>query len=180
MRPLLSEDLEFWKDDVMSANPPLPRALPERILVIEDNPMDVKFLRHIFEHEQGWNPELIVVEDGEEAIEYLLHPDVPKPDLVVLDLNLPKRDGTEVLKAIRADSHLYGLRVAVFSSSPEDVMKAKVTRANLQADDYISKPIGFSECASLAKRFHQCCESSSSLERRSNETQVSASYTSES
>ena len=132
--------------------------LPVSILVIEDNPLDVKFLQHIFEHEPGWNPELIVVEDGEEAIEYLSNPDVPKPDLVVLDLNLPKRDGTEVLKAIRVADHLYGLRVAVFSSSPEDVMRFKLAQANLQADDYINKPFGFNECASLAKRFHQCCD----------------------
>lgn len=144
----------------MSAPAPVRAVLPTRILVVEDNPMDVKLLRYIFEHEPDWNTELIVVEDGDEAIDYLLHPDTPKPDLVILDLNLPKRDGTDVLKVIRIADHLYGLRVAVFSSSPEDVMKSKVAEVNLEADDYINKPIYFSEFSSLAKRFHQVCDPS--------------------
>lgn len=151
---------------MLNAAAPARGILPMSILVIEDNPMDVKFLRHVFEHEPGWDPELIVVEDGEEAIDYLLNPDTPKPDLVVLDLNLPKRDGAEVLKVIRIADHLHGLRVAVFSSSPEDVMRSKLAQANLEADDYINKPIGFQECASLAKRFHQCGDPSLSRDRR--------------
>lgn len=142
----------------MSA-PATPRAVaPARILIIEDNPMDVQFLRFIFESETGWKTELIVVEDGEEAIDYLLHPDTAKPDLVILDLNLPKRDGVDVLKVIRIADHLYGLRVAVFSSSPEDVIKAKIAQANVQADDYIKKPIDFSGFLALSKRFHRCCD----------------------
>jgi CheY-like chemotaxis protein len=139
-----------------------------RILVVEDNPMDVKFLHHIFEHEPGWITEFIVVEDGEEAIDYLLHPDTRKPDLVILDLNLPKQNGIEVLRTIRQSDRLHGLRVAVFSSSPEDLTRAKITQANLKADDYIAKPIGLQEFSSLAKRFHQCCDSGPPpLEQRS-------------
>jgi CheY-like chemotaxis protein len=129
-----------------------------RILVVEDNPMDVRFLHHILDHEPGWNTEFIVVEDGDEAIDYLSHPDTPKPDLVILDLNLPKCDGIEVLKVIRLSHRLHGLRVAVFSSSPEDVTRAKLEQANVEADDYISKPMGIGECSSLAKRFHRCCD----------------------
>ena len=128
-----------------------------RILVIEDNPLDVTLLRHILEYEPGWDPELIVVEDGEEAIEYLSHPDVPKPDLVVLDWNLPKRDGTEVLRMIRNADHLHGLRVAVFSSAPEDYVRSQLKQANLETDDYIKKPFGIGDCVSLARRFHECC-----------------------
>lgn len=138
-----------------------------RILVVEDNPLDVKFLRHIFEHEPGWNTEFIVVEDGDEAIDYLLHPDTRKPDLVILDLSLPKQDGIEVLRTIRLSDHLYGLRVAVFSSSPEELTRSKITQANLKADDYIMKPMGLSEFSSLAKRFHRCCDAGFSVERRS-------------
>jgi DNA-binding response OmpR family regulator len=123
--------------------------------------MDVKFLRYVFEYEPEWNTELIVVEDGEEAIDYLLHPDTPKPDLVILDLNLPKRDGIDVLKVIRIANHLYGLRVAVFSSSPEEVMKSKIAQADVQADDYINKPIDFTGFLALAKRFRLCCDPSS-------------------
>jgi DNA-binding response OmpR family regulator len=134
------------------------RIQPARILVVEDNPMDVRFLRHVFDHEPGWKTEFIVVEDGDEAIDYLLHPDSAKADLVILDLNLPKRDGTEVLKAIRRADRLYGLRVAVFSSLPEEAIRARLAQANLKADDYINKPIDFSECSSLARRFHRCCD----------------------
>jgi DNA-binding response OmpR family regulator len=141
--------------------------LPARILVVEDNPMDVEFLRFVFEYEPEWKTELIVVEDGEEAIDYLLHPDTPKPDLVILDLNLPKRDGTDVLKAIRIADHLYGLRVAVFSSSPEDAIKHRLAQANVQADDYINKPIDFSGFLALAKRFHRCCNPQFSSENPS-------------
>lgn len=141
----------------MTAQATAPAVAPTRILVIEDNPMDVEFLRYVFQHEPEWKTEMIVVEDGEEAIDYLLHPNTLKPDLVILDLNLPKRDGTDVLKVIRIADHLYGLRVAVFSSSPEDVIKSRIAQANLQADDYIHKPIDFSGFLALSKRFRQVC-----------------------
>jgi chemotaxis family two-component system response regulator Rcp1 len=136
---------------------------PTRILIVEDNPMDVKFLQHVFEYEPGWNTEFVTVEDGEEAIEYLLHPDTPKPDLVILDLNMPKKNGIDVLKVIRTTHRFYGLRVAIFSSSPEDVIRSRLGEANLQADDYINKPFGFGECSSLVKRFHHCCDPGSRL-----------------
>ena len=131
-----------------------------RILVVEDNPLDVKLLRYLFEHEPNWKTEFIVVEDGEEAIDYLLHPDTPKPDLVILDLNLPKRGGIEVLRTIRDSDRLHGLRVAVFSSYPESALASKMVEAGVKPDAYIQKPIGFSEFSGLVDRFHQCCEPS--------------------
>jgi CheY-like chemotaxis protein len=156
---LSSEDTDFQGEQTsLSASVTVRCVPPARILIVEDNPLDVDFLRYVFEHEPEWKTELIVVEDGEEAIEYLLHPDTPKPDLVILDLNLPKLDGTDVLKVIRIADQLYGLRVAVFSSSPEDVIRSKIAQANLQADDYIKKPIDFSGFLALSKRFHQCCD----------------------
>jgi two-component system, chemotaxis family, response regulator Rcp1 len=136
---------------------------PTRILVVEDNPVDAKLIRFIFQLEPEWNTELTFVEDGDEAIEYLMHSDAVKPDLVVLDLNLPKRNGTDVLKQIRIAEQLYGMRVAVFSSSPEDVIKSKVAQADVEADDYIRKPIEFSELSTLLARFRQCCESATTI-----------------
>jgi two-component system, chemotaxis family, response regulator Rcp1 len=130
-----------------------------RILVIEDNPADVQLLRYLFELDPEWNTEFVVVEDGEEAINYLLNRDTPKPDLVILDLNLPKRDGIDVLRTIRDSDRLHGLRVAVFSSFPETAIKAKIGDASLKADAYIHKPMGFSELPGLVGRFHRCCES---------------------
>jgi two-component system, response regulator len=138
-------------------------SLVTRILIIEDNPLDVKLLQHIFAYEPEWRTEFVVVEDGEEAIEYLLHPETAKPDLVILDLKLPKRDGLDVLIAIRKSEHLHGVRVVIFSSYPEAIIRSKMALANLHADDYINKPDGFSEFSSLAKRFRQCCDSSMAL-----------------
>jgi CheY-like chemotaxis protein len=146
---------------------------PTNILVVEDNPIDVKLLRFLFEQESDWKTEFVVVEDGEEAIDYLMHPDTPKPDLVILDLNLPKRDGTEVIKVIRSADHLYGLRVAVFSSSPEDVMKSKVAGVDVEADAYISKPMDFENFSSIVRRFHQCCYDRAATQQHSGNKQPS-------
>lgn len=119
--------------------------------------MDVLFLRHILDHEPSWRTEFIVVEDGDEALDYLNHPDTLKPDLVVLDLNLPKRDGIELLREIRLCERLYGLRVAVFSCSPEEMIRKRLSDAQVTADEYIHKPTNFESCSTLARRFHECC-----------------------
>ena len=79
--------------------------------MIEDNALDVKTIQRIFEYESEWHTVFVVVEDGQEAIEYLLHPEMAKPDLVILDVKLPKRDGLDVLLAIRSSEHLFGVRV---------------------------------------------------------------------
>jgi DNA-binding response OmpR family regulator len=134
--------------------------------VVEDSPIDVKLLRYLFDLEQEWRTEFIVVEDGDEAIQYLLHRDTPKPDLVILDLNLPKRDGVDVLRTIRNSDQLHGLRVAVFSSSPESATQRKITEASLKADAYIQKPSGFSELSGLVDRFHQCCDPNTPPQQR--------------
>lgn len=126
--------------------------------MVEDNPADVQLLRYLFALEPEWKTEFVVVEDGEEAINYLLHRDTTKPDLVILDLNLPKRDGLDVLRTIRASDRLHGLRVAVFSSFPETAIKGKMGDASLEADAYIHKPMGFSELPGLVGRFQRCCE----------------------
>lgn len=120
--------------------------------------MDVRLLRYSFDHNTDWQTEIKVAENGEEAIDCLLSPTEIKPDLVILDLNLPKRDGTEVLKVIRTESSAPNVPVIVFSSSPEDVIKMKISEANLAADCYVTKPVGLELFANLVQRFRHCYE----------------------
>jgi chemotaxis family two-component system response regulator Rcp1 len=116
-----------------------------QILVIEDNAMDVRLLRLALEKVRNWPIDVTIAVDGEEAINYLLDSKRSKPDLVILDLNLPKRDGLEVLQLIRITNYLYGLPVVIVSSSPEDVVKTKVANANVQAELYLTKPASVPE-----------------------------------
>ena len=116
-----------------------------KILLIEDNPMDVRLVRIALEKVHDWPTEMTVAADGEEAINYLLDGETLKPDLVILDLNLPKRDGLEVLQLIRITDYLYGLPVVMLSSSPEDVVKAKIANANMEAELYLTKPSSVSD-----------------------------------
>src|SRR5262245_27193502 len=97
---------------------------PVEILLVEDNPADVRLTREVFREGDVAN-RMNVVRDGEEAMEYLRHEgryrDVPRPDLVLLDLNLPRKDGREVLAEIRADPALTTLPVVVLSTSTASV-----------------------------------------------------------
>ncbi len=129
-----------------------------RILIIEDNPVDVQLLHVALQSVQDWAIETTVAEDGDEAINYLLDPETPKPDFVILDLNLPKRDGLEVLQIIRITHNLYGLPVVVFSSSTEDVLRTKMQQAKLEAEYYLTKPMGVDEFLAVGpalRRFYE-------------------------
>jgi CheY-like chemotaxis protein len=111
---------------------------------VEDNPVDVRMIRYALEQESSWLTETMVAKDGEEAIQYLTQKGsfvgAWRPDFVILDLNLPKRDGTEVLQVIRRTDPLRFLPVFVFSSSPQDVIEQQVHAANVAADQYMTKP----------------------------------------
>jgi len=114
-----------------------------RILLVEDDPDDVELTRRaLMEHKLILN--LDVVGDGEDAMRYLHrqppYADKLLPDLILLDLNLPRLDGREVLAQIRADEHLRSLPVVVLTTSTddEDVLKAY----NLNANCFITKPVG--------------------------------------
>jgi two-component system, chemotaxis family, response regulator Rcp1 len=112
--------------------------------VVEDNPVDARVIHYALRKESSWHTEMVVVEDGDRAIQYLTQQNplaqATKPDLVILDLNLPKRDGTEVLQTIRTTEGLEKLPVVILSSSPADVSERAVERANLEADCYLMKP----------------------------------------
>jgi CheY-like chemotaxis protein len=110
--------------------------------MVEDNPGDVRLTKECLKDFRFEN-NLHVVQDGEEAIEFLRKEDrfsrAPRPDLILLDLNLPKKDGRELLADIKKDSALKRIPVVVLttSSAEEDVIKAY----DLQANCYITKPV---------------------------------------
>jgi CheY-like chemotaxis protein len=115
---------------------------PVDILLVEDNPGDVRLTREAFEDGQIRNT-LHVATDGVEALEYLHqrgeYADAGRPDIVLLDLNLPRKDGEAVLEEIRADPTLERLPVIVLTSSgaEEDVVKSY----ELQANAFLTKPV---------------------------------------
>jgi CheY-like chemotaxis protein len=119
---------------------------PIEILLVEDNPADVRLTREAL-MEQKLFTNLSVVGDGVEAMEFLHREGqfakAPRPDLILLDLNLPRKDGREVLKEIKADLALRSIPVVVLtiSKAEEDVMKAY----SLQANCFISKPVDLSQ-----------------------------------
>lgn len=133
---------------------------PIQILVVEDNRVDATMVRYALKGQQDWPVELQFVEDGEQAIHYLAkknkYTDAGTPDLVILDLNLPKRDGVEVLRAMREDPLLTSVKVIVLSSSPVDVIEQRVRSVHIEADCCFTKPIGLDEVMALGKMIRQC------------------------
>jgi CheY-like chemotaxis protein len=117
--------------------------------VVEDNPLDVTMLRFALQQQATWQIELTVAEDGEQAISRLLDTSHGRPDFVILDLNLPRRDGTEVLQVIRGTPALRNLPVAIFSSSPGDVIQQKLTAAGVFADVHFTKSSDIDEFVEL-------------------------------
>jgi CheY-like chemotaxis protein len=112
------------------------------ILLVEDNPGDIRLVREALD-ECGMNHHLEVVVDGVEALEHLRREKTSLngslPDLIILDLNLPKKDGREVLMELKGDSDLQRVPVVIFSSSKAeaDILSAY----NHHANCYICKPL---------------------------------------
>jgi two-component system, chemotaxis family, response regulator Rcp1 len=115
---------------------------PVEILLVEDNPGDVRLTREALREGKVRN-NLAVAADGVEAIAYLRregeHADAVRPDLILLDLNLPRKDGREVLEEIKADPSLRHIPVVVLTSSQaeEDIVRAY----DLHANCYVTKPV---------------------------------------
>jgi CheY-like chemotaxis protein len=115
---------------------------PIEVLLVEDDPGDELMTREAFEDSQLQN-HLHVAHDGEEALDFLYrrgeHAEAPRVDLVLLDLNLPKYDGREVLEQIRSDPELTHMPVVILttSSSHEDVLRSY----KLHANAFVTKPV---------------------------------------
>jgi two-component system, response regulator len=121
------------------------------ILLVEDNPDDVVFTLRAFEKNKIFN-EVVVAADGEQALEYLLPPDESKalrPALVLLDVNLPKVNGLEVLRRIRSNSRTAGLPVVVLTTSNEE--RDIVDSYRLGANSFVRKPVMFGDFVDATK-----------------------------
>lgn len=125
---------------------------PIEILLVEDNPGDVRLTQEVFKESKIRN-RLHVVKDGVEAMAFLRRQgkctDGVRPDLILLDLNLPKKDGREVLAEIKADDDLKRIPVVVLtiSKAEEDILRSY----NLHANCYLNKPIEFEQFIKLVK-----------------------------
>jgi len=115
---------------------------PIDILLVEDDPGDELITREAFEHNKLQN-RLHVARDGEEGLNYLYqrgaYGDAPRPDLILLDLNLPKYDGRHLLEKIKSDPDLSRIPVVVLttSSAEEDILRSY----KLHANAYVTKPV---------------------------------------
>lgn len=125
---------------------------PIRVLLIEDNPGDADLTRETLEASK-LRIEIAVVIDGEEALEYLLrrgrHPDAEPPDLIVLDLNLPRLDGGQVLAEIKKHDRLRTIPTVILTSS--DAERDIVRSYKLGANCYITKPVDLTAFISIVR-----------------------------
>lgn len=114
------------------------------VLLVEDDPGDALMTQEAFEHHKIRN-KLHVVKDGVEALAFLrregVFADAPRPGLILLDLNLPRKDGREVLAEVKADAELRSIPVVVLTTSDaeEDILRSY----RLHANAYVTKPVDF-------------------------------------
>ena len=129
---------------------------PIEILLVEDDPGDVTLTREAFQEHKLSN-HLHVVSDGVEALSFLRregrHSDAVRPDLILLDLNLPRVDGREVLSAIKADDDLTAIPVVVLTTSDaeEDVLRSY----RLHASAYVTKPVDFEQFIKVVQQIDE-------------------------
>ncbi len=129
---------------------------PIEVLLVEDDPGDVLMTQEAFAEHKVRN-RLAVVSDGEEAIAYLRKEgkfaDAVRPDLVLLDLNLPRRDGRQVLEEIKSDQSLRQIPVVVLTTSQadEDILRSY----SLHANAYVTKPVDFDQFIAVVRQIDQ-------------------------
>ena len=126
---------------------------PIVVLLVEDDPGDELMTREAFEENKVRN-ELHVARDGEDALDFVYqrnqHAGAPRPDLILLDLNLPKYDGREVLAQIKQDPELRSIPVVVLTTSraEEDVLRSY----RLHANAYVNKPVDFTRFIEVVRQ----------------------------
>lgn len=129
---------------------------PIEILLVEDNPGDVRLTQEALKEGKVTNC-LHVVMDGEQAMQFLQrqgqYSDAPRPDLILLDLNLPKKDGREVLEELKSDPDLRRIPVAVLTTSKaeEDICRAY----DLNCNCYINKPVELGQFIDAVKSLQE-------------------------
>jgi CheY-like chemotaxis protein len=128
------------------------RDMAKEVLLVEDSPGDVRLTREAFrDFDKSVN--LHVAVDGVDAMAFLkrqgVHADAPRPDFILLDLNLPKMDGREVLARIKSDDSLKSIPTVILSTSDAETDIANSYK--LQANCYLSKPVQLDEFENLVK-----------------------------
>lgn len=134
----------------------MPEREPVEILLAEDNPGDVKLTRKALDEGRLTN-NLHVVTDGVETMQFLRsegeYGDTPRPDLVLLDLNMPRKDGREVLEEIKETKDLKRIPVVILTSSEaeEDVIRSY----ELHANAYLTKPVDFDGFIDVVRKLEE-------------------------
>jgi CheY-like chemotaxis protein len=129
---------------------------PIDILVVEDNSGDARLIKEVLNEHKIFNT-LFIVNDGVEAMNFLLnrgkYKDSPKPDLIILDLNLPRKDGREVLAEIKENEDLKRIPVVIMtiSQAEADILKSY----NLHANCYVTKPIDLNQFIKVIKSIEE-------------------------
>jgi CheY-like chemotaxis protein len=130
---------------------------PIEVLLVEDDPGDVQLTKEAFEEHKVRN-RLTVVSDGVDALAYLrrdpaVYPDAVRPDLILLDLNLPRVDGREVLSEIKGDPELRSIPVVVLTTSQadEDIVRSY----SLHANAYVAKPVDFDRFIAVVRQIDE-------------------------
>jgi CheY-like chemotaxis protein len=133
-----------------------PASRPIDILLVEDDPGDELITREAFEHNKLSN-RLHVAHDGEEGLDYLYQrgrfENVPRPDLILLDLNLPKYDGRQLLERVKSDPDLARIPIVVLttSSAEEDILRSY----ELHANAYVTKPVDLDQFISAVRQIDE-------------------------
>ena len=141
--------------------------MPIEVLLVEDSPGDVRLTQEAF-RDANKSIRLHVASDGVEAMAFLRregrHGNAPRPDLILLDLNLPKMDGREVLAQIKADESLKTIPTVILTTSEE---KADIAKSyQLQANCYLTKPVQLEAFESLVRSINDFWLTTVRLPRR--------------
>lgn len=136
-------------------NEPEPTKELVHILLVEDNPGDVILTQEAFAENKLRN-QLHVASDGEEALAFLRresgHEEAPRPDIILLDLNLPKLGGRDVLKIIKSDARLRSIPVVILTTSADEVDICEAYRAH--ANCFITKPVDLDQFLQAIRSVH--------------------------
>ncbi|MFI6131296.1 response regulator [Micromonospora sp. NPDC051141] len=129
---------------------------PVRILVVDDDPGDVLMIEEALE-ESDVEKVIDVVADGEEAMEFLRregrHTEAQRPDVILLDLNMPRMDGRQVLGEVKRDENLRSIPIVVLTTSNADT--DVVSSYTLQANAYVTKPIDLDDFNDVVRRIDE-------------------------
>jgi CheY-like chemotaxis protein len=129
---------------------------PVRVLVVDDDPGDVLMIEEALGH-SGVEKVVDVVVDGREALDFLRregrHADAPRPDMILLDLNMPRVDGRQVLGEVKGDEDLRTIPIVVLttSSADTDILSSYL----LQANAYVTKPMGLDDFNDAVRRIDE-------------------------